>query len=103
GLSGAGLELVDDARREGEGVVVIDQESSAEAGIRAEETGASLLPGSPAEPQLLRNAGVRRAKLILAATADDSANIAAVVQAPGSGAGETQRPRCPPAAPPLTG
>src|ERR1022692_4839917 len=81
GLSGAGLELVDDARREGEGVVVIDQESSAEAGIRAEETGASILPGSPAEPQLLRNAGVRRAKLILAATADDSANIAAVVQA----------------------
>jgi hypothetical protein len=81
GLSGAGLELVDDARREGEEVVVIDQESSAEAGIRAEETGASLLPGSPAEPQLLRKAGIHSAKLLLAATPDDSANIAAVVQA----------------------
>ena len=81
GLSGAGLELVDDARREGEEVVVIDQESSAEAGIRAEETGASLLPGSPAEPQLLRKAGIHSAKLLLAATPDDSANIAAVVRA----------------------
>jgi voltage-gated potassium channel Kch len=81
GLSGAGLELVNDARREGERVVVIDPESSVAAGIRAEEAGASLLPGSPAEPQLLRNAGVRRAKLILAATADDSANIAAIVRA----------------------
>jgi voltage-gated potassium channel Kch len=81
GLSGAGLELVDDARREGEGVVVIDQESSAEAGIRAEETGACLLPGSPAEPQLLRKAGIHSAKLLLAATPDDSANIAAVVRA----------------------
>jgi hypothetical protein len=80
GLSGAGLELAEDARRRGDRVVVIDPESSA-AGIRAEESGASLIPGSPAEPQLLRKAGVHSATLLLAATDDDSANIAAVVRA----------------------
>src|ERR1022692_910750 len=80
GLSGAGLDLAEDGRREGERVVVIDPESSAAARIRAEEFGARVIPGGPAE-QLLLNAGVPKAKLLLAATGDDSANIAAVVRA----------------------
>ncbi|MGA2737498.1 MAG: NAD(P)-binding protein [Bryobacteraceae bacterium] len=81
GLGGAGLELVEDATRKGERVIVIDPESGAAAGIHAEESGASLLPGSPAEPQLLRKAGIHSAQFLLAATGDDSANIAAVVRA----------------------
>lgn len=80
GLSGVGLELVLDARRERERVVAIAPELSA-AGIRAEESGASLITGSPADPHLLGKAGVGGANLLLAATDDDSANIAAVIQA----------------------
>lgn len=91
GLGGAGLELAVDARREGERVVVIDPELSA-AGIRAEESGASLITGSPAEPQLLQKAGVRSANLLLAATEDDSANIAAVVRARLAVPGKPLRP-----------
>lgn len=91
GLSGAGLELVDDARREGEKVVVIDGESNVATGIRAEESGASLITGSPTEPRLLRKAGVHRAAYLLAATADDSANIAAVIGARAAAQGSPAR------------
>src|ERR1700691_5803439 len=78
GLTGYGLELVEDALREGERVVAIDPESSP---IHILESNARLLRGSPADPHVLRKAGVHRAKLILTATADDSANIAAVIRA----------------------
>src|ERR1017187_954629 len=80
GLSGSGLEFAY-AQHLGGGVVVIDPGSDAAASIRAEELGASLFPGSPADRQLLRKAGIHSAKLLLAATPDDSANIAAVVRA----------------------
>jgi hypothetical protein len=80
GLSGVGLELAEDAAREGERVVVIDPQLSGTA-IRAEQSGASVILGSPSDPQVLRKAGVQRATLLFAATDDDLANIAAVVQA----------------------
>jgi voltage-gated potassium channel Kch len=80
GLSGSGLELPY-AQHLGGGVVVIDPGSDPTASIRAEELGASILPGSPGKEQMLRKARVRRAKYLLAATADDYANVAAVIRA----------------------
>jgi TrkA-N domain/RyR domain len=81
GLSGAGLELVTQCRQRGEKVVAIDEEPEIAAAVRAEEAGASLLSGRPDDLQWLRKAGVHRAKYVLAATRNDSANIAAVVRA----------------------
>jgi hypothetical protein len=80
GLSGSGLELPY-AQHLGGGVVVIDPGSDPTASIRAEELGASLLPGSPGKEQMLDQAGVRRAKYLLAATGDDYANVDAVIRA----------------------
>jgi voltage-gated potassium channel Kch len=93
GLSGVGLELAEDAvRREGERVVVIDREPNAAATIRAEEAGASFIPGRPSEPQLLIKAGVQGAALLLAATEDDGGNIAAVLEARKAAPGKSLRP-----------
>ncbi len=79
GLGGAGLELVRQLRLDHDPVVAIEGPLTA-ASIGAEEAGASVLSGSPADPHVLRKAGLDKAKYLLAATEDDTANIAAVVR-----------------------
>ncbi len=79
GLGGAGAELVNQLRRDKDPVVVVDG-SDTPAGIKAEEVGACVLAGSPADLHLLQKTGLGRAKYLLAATGDDFANIAAAVR-----------------------
>jgi hypothetical protein len=79
GLSGAGLELVNQLRRDKDPVVAVEG-SDTSAGIKAEEAGACLLAGNPADRHLLQKTGLSRAKCLLMATGDDFANIAAAVR-----------------------
>ncbi len=75
GLGQIGCTLVEALRRSGERVVVLERDEKHEGVALCRESGAVVLTRPDAAERLLRQAGLSRARLLLALFADDSDNL----------------------------
>ena len=75
GLGETGLEIVRGLRKGGVGVVAISREESSEATQSCERMGVPMLSGDASRTETLDQAGVRRARALVATTGSDAVNL----------------------------
>jgi hypothetical protein len=83
GLGRKALVLAREFLRRGNGVVVIEQDEENDFVRQCRDLGALVLVGDASEPDLLRRAGVARAKNLFAMCGDDGVNAEVAVRAAG--------------------
>jgi hypothetical protein len=81
GLGERGLRLTQDLLDRGFRVVVVEKDEENPFQDRCREQGAIVLIGDAKDGQVLRRAGVRRAKYLIAVCAEDGANVESALQA----------------------
>jgi hypothetical protein len=81
GIGSKGLQLVEDLRREGRRVVVIERDEESSALKRCRELGALAVIGDATDSWVLREARIETARRLFATTNDDGTNVEVAVRA----------------------
>lgn len=81
GLGRKGYLLMQDFRAAGERVVVIEADAGHESFEHARKIGAVVLTGDATDPELLRKAGIERARTLVAVLGEDGMNAEVAVRA----------------------
>jgi hypothetical protein len=96
GLGDKGTAFVHSLRAHGARVVAIEAEPASVGAAAARELGVVLMSGDARDPVVLRAAGARRARMVLAVSGDDSVNaeVALTSRSIALEAGSPSEPRC---------